>query len=256
MSRRVERGATAESGYQLTVREGRSSRREQIQMRRAKDRDEGAVMSDRQRPPTGSMLLFHAGRPNTSRRTAQPTIVEDPGAPPRRAGALVVREQQPAFPWESQAVRTLAKKVGSRDPSATPMMVEGREGTILAAVGDQADHKVAAEVLKYHQTQRRQAQLADAAAQGFGDGIENGVGPLERCAYARARAQACVCACVSACLRVCVSACLCVCGARMCVRVCACVTLCVRAPGWRDASAIRALSERRRSAEAMRAIGS
>ena len=256
MSRRVERGATAESGYQLTVREGRSSRREQMQMRRAKDRDEGAVMSDRQRPPTGSMLLFHAGRPNTSRRTAQPTIVEDPGAPPRRAGALVVREQQPAFPWESQAVRTLAKKVGSRDPSATPMMVEGREGTILAAVGDQADHKVAAEVLKYHQTQRRQAQLADAAAQGFGDGIENGVGPLERCVYARARAGVCLrlCVCVSACLRVCVP--VCVCGARMCVRVCACVTLCVRAPGWRDASAIRALSERRRSAEAMQAIGS
>ena len=172
-------------------------------MRRAKDRDEGAVMSAHQRPPTGSMLLFHAGRPNTSRRTAQPTIVEEPGPPPEgRAGALVVREQQPgAFPWESQAVRTLAKKVGRRDPSATPMMVEGREGTILAAVGDQADHQVAGEVLKYHQTQRRQAQLADAAAQGVGDGIdETGVGPLERCG------------CVCVCLCVCASVPLCLCA--------------------------------------------
>jgi hypothetical protein len=96
----------------------------------------------------------------------------------------VVREQHPgAFPWESRAVRSLAKKVGTRDPSATPMMIEGREGTILAAVGDQSDHQVASEVLKYHQTQRRQAQLADAAAQGVGGGIDDsGAGPLERMA--------------------------------------------------------------------------
>ena len=218
-------------------------------MRRAKDRDEGAVMSAHQRPPTGSMLLFHAGRPNTSRRTAQPTIVEEPGPPPGRAGALVVREQQPgAFPWESQAVRTLAKKVGRRDPSATPMMVEGREGTILAAVGDQADHQVAGEVLKYHQTQRRQAQLADAAAQGVGDGIdETGVGPLERC----------VCVCV--CLCVCASVPLCLCASVplcFCECECVCVSLCVCAPGWRDASASRVLPERRRLAEAVGAIGS
>lgn len=144
-------------------------------------------MRNQQRPPTGSMMLFHAGRPNTntSQRSAQPTIVEDPRPPPPgRAGALVVREQRPgAFPWESRAVRTLAKKVGTRDPSATPMMVEGREGTILAAVGDQSDHQVASEVLRYHQTQRRQAQLADAAAQGVGEGIDDsGAGPLERVA--------------------------------------------------------------------------
>ena len=176
-------GGGGGGGYEL-VREGRPSRQQQV--RRAHERDEGAVMSRHQRPPTGSQMLFHAGRPPTGQqqRPAQPTIVEEPGPPPGRAGALVVRQQQQgAFPWESKAVRTLAKKVGTRDPAAAPMMVEGREGTILAAVGDQADHQVATEVLKWHQTERRQAQLADAAAQGVGDGIdESGAGPLERVA--------------------------------------------------------------------------
>eukprot|EP01043_Picozoa_sp_COSAG02_P072443 COSAG02_NODE_13656_length_1364_cov_1.771113_1_plen_185_part_10 len=38
-------------------------------------------------------------------------------------------------------------------------------------------------MLKYHQTQRRQAQLADATTQGAGEGIDDsGAGPLERMA--------------------------------------------------------------------------
>jgi hypothetical protein len=42
------------------------------------------------------------------------------------------------------------------------MMIEGREGTILSAVGAEEDHKVATEVLKWHQTQR--LQLSDRSA--------------------------------------------------------------------------------------------
>jgi hypothetical protein len=49
--------------------------------------------------------------------------------------------------------------------SATPMMIEGREGTILSAVGDERDHRVATEVLKWHQTQRMQ-QIADRSGGG------------------------------------------------------------------------------------------
>ena len=172
-------------GYEL-VREGRPSRQQQV--RRAHERDEGAVMSRHQRPPTGSQMLFHAGRPPTGQRPAQPTIVEEPGPAPGRGGAVVVRQQQQgAFPWESKSVRTLAKKVGKRDPAAAPMMIEGREGTILAAVGEQADHEVATEVLKWHQAERKQAQamLADQPQhEGGGEG-----GPLERVAAHGRRAQ-------------------------------------------------------------------
>ena len=190
-SRRRDRGVGGDrgggggggGGYEGVVRDARPSRQQQVQQR-AQNRDEGAVMSRHQRPPTGSAMLFHAGRPPTGQRPNQPTIAEEPGPPPGRAGAVAIRQQQQgAFPWESKAVRQLAKRVGSRDPGAAPMMVEGREGTILAAVGDQADHQVATEVLKYHQTNRRQAQLADALAQGAGEGIdESGAGPLERVA--------------------------------------------------------------------------
>lgn len=188
MSRRVPRsggnggGGNGGDSYQGVVRDARPSRQQQVQ--RAQARDEGAVMSRHQRPPTGSAMLFHAGRPPTGQRPNQPTIAEEPGPPPGRAGAVAIRQQQQgAFPWESKSVQQLAKRVGTRDPGAAPMMIEGREGTILACVGDQADHQVATEVLKYHQTEKRQAQLADALAQGAGEGIdESGAGPLERVA--------------------------------------------------------------------------
>ena len=109
------------------------------------------------------------------------------------------------------------------------MRVEGREGPIVAAVGDQADHQVAGEVLKYHQTQRRQAQLADAAAQGVGDGIdETGVGPLERCVCVCLCASVPLCFCECECVRACARVCVCA-RARVCV--CVCHSVCVRQDG-------------------------
>lgn len=116
----------------------------------------------------------------------------------------LARQQRGAYPWESKAVRQLAKRINQRDvssdqqryvfsvawgaqgaaltppphawwwwwwwargtqASATPMMIEGREGTILSAVGDERDHRVATEVLKWHQTQRMQ-QIADRSGGG------------------------------------------------------------------------------------------
>ena len=46
-------------------------------------------------------------------------------------------------PWQSPAVMSLASRVGGSDVHATPMLVEGQAGTVLAAVGNARDHQVA-----------------------------------------------------------------------------------------------------------------
>jgi hypothetical protein len=78
---------------------------------------------------TSEMLLaLPAARPFTATR------------PSAGAGALVPATDAP---WQSPAVVALATRIGRGDPSATPMIVEGRTGTVLAAVGTQQDHKAA-----------------------------------------------------------------------------------------------------------------
>ena len=49
-------------------------------------------------------------------------------------------------PWQSPAILELTQGVGKRE-GAAPMMIEGRHGTALAAVGEQRDHKVAGRAL-------------------------------------------------------------------------------------------------------------
>jgi hypothetical protein len=50
-------------------------------------------------------------------------------------------------PWQSPAVLELAQKAGKGRPEASPMIIEGRTGTVLAAVGEQRDHAVAGRAL-------------------------------------------------------------------------------------------------------------
>ncbi len=57
-------------------------------------------------------------------------------------------------PWESTAVRRFAESMG-RSAQTEPCVVEGPEGTILAAVGDGRDHRIAGDVLSRLQAERR-----------------------------------------------------------------------------------------------------
>ena len=49
-------------------------------------------------------------------------------------------------PWQSPAILELTQGVGKRE-GAAPMMIEGRHGTALAAIGEQRDHQVAGRAL-------------------------------------------------------------------------------------------------------------
>lgn len=61
-------------------------------------------------------------------------------------------------PWESPAVRGLAGRLGAAaacpEEAVVPMVVEGREGTLLTAVGSDTDHTVAGEALGRVQAER------------------------------------------------------------------------------------------------------
>ena len=60
-------------------------------------------------------------------------------------------------PWESTAVRRFAESMG-RSAQTEPCVVEGPEGTLLAAVGDSRDHRIAGDVLSRLQAERRKGR--------------------------------------------------------------------------------------------------
>jgi hypothetical protein len=71
----------------------------------------------------------------------------------RAGGDAVGRRTHELAPWQSPAVLELAQQVGRRRPEATPMVVEGPVGTVLAAVGEQSDHSVAGRALGHAMAQ-------------------------------------------------------------------------------------------------------
>ena len=77
-------------------------------------------------------------------------------------------------PWESPAVRGLAGRLGAAAACAgeavVPMVVEGREGTLLTAVGSEADHNAAGEALGRVQAERGRAGRRAAQHEEGGDG--------------------------------------------------------------------------------------
>ena len=95
-------------------------------------------------------------------------------------GAWAAGKQAPGrggerAPWESPAVRGLAGRLGAAaagpEGAVVPMVVEGREGTLLTAVGSEADHAVAGEALGRVQAER--GRLGRGAA-GHGEGEGGG----------------------------------------------------------------------------------
>lgn len=62
------------------------------------------------------------------------------------------RRQIAAAPWESMAVQELASRLNPGQvvdgaPAASAMMLQGRSGTVLQAIGDPEDHKVAGKLV-------------------------------------------------------------------------------------------------------------
>ena len=72
------------------------------------------------------------------------------------------------------AVLSLAEKLSQRQSNVLPMMVEGPVGTVLTAVGEHEDHKIAGSVLAHAQEQRvsnnipMTRELAKAGGRSFG----------------------------------------------------------------------------------------
>lgn len=102
-----------------------------------------------------------------------------------RGGGAAARAGQ-APPWESRAVEALVNKVGRRtqrggggasrgdvlgaEPAAAeqrvePFLVEGRHGTVFAAVGAPRDHRVATQCMARGQEALLAAKLAKARAE-------------------------------------------------------------------------------------------
>ena len=115
----------------------------------------------RQRPATSAARLMQAGSDQTSHGGLRRETME------RQLG---VRQR----PWQSPAVLSLAEKLSQRQSNILPMMVEGPVGTVLTAVGEHEDHKIAGSVLAHAQEQRvsnnipMTRELAKAGGRSFG----------------------------------------------------------------------------------------
>jgi len=58
-------------------------------------------------------------------------------------------------PWQSPAVLSLASRLGMiGHDTVQPMVVEGPAGTVLSAVGEEADHRIAGDILQQCQEDR------------------------------------------------------------------------------------------------------
>ena len=92
-----------------------------------------------------SAAMDPAALPSIQEHRASCIAINPPGARPMTAsrpfGTVMVAGREP--PWQSPAVMSLASRVGGSDVHATPMLVEGQAGTVLAAVGNARDHQVA-----------------------------------------------------------------------------------------------------------------
>lgn len=95
-----------------------------------------------------------SGRPLTATRPFAATY--------RRDSGLDQPTSRPA--WHSRAVVALASRIGQSDPSATPMVLEGPSGTVLAAVGDEKDHAVASTAVSHAMKAQLAPKLARAAS--------------------------------------------------------------------------------------------
>ena len=58
------------------------------------------------------------------------------------------RGGQQLAPWQSPAISELAQCVGRGRPEASPLLVEGPTGTVIAAIGEERDHAVAGRALR------------------------------------------------------------------------------------------------------------
>ena len=83
-------------------------------------------------------------------------------APTHQGNNAVARRQLP--PWQSPAIQELTSLAGRGDPSASPMVIEGRTGTVMAAVGAERDHAIASRALS--QSMQQPKSLAGATALG------------------------------------------------------------------------------------------
>ncbi|KAK3237602.1 hypothetical protein CYMTET_52333 [Cymbomonas tetramitiformis] len=90
-----------------------------------------------------------------------------PNAPPSVAGAGSSSTAIGRKPWEAPSVAKLTSKLG-KDPNIQPMVIEGPAGTVLAAVGEPADHHTAGDV------------LAQVHAQRIANGVPMPSGPQRR----------------------------------------------------------------------------
>lgn len=93
-----------------------------------------------------------------------------------RANSYAMRRRQPvnSLPWESPAVQqfalSLQDSTGSSRPAA--MILEGRHGTVLQAVGEVEDHKVAGKIVA--DIQRDANALQNSSASSSRPGTQQG----------------------------------------------------------------------------------
>lgn len=86
------------------------------------------------------------------------------------AMSAVGRSLSQVAPWQSPAVMELAQNVGKGRPEASPMLIEGRTGTVLAAIGEERDHAVAGRALSSAMVQPK--LIAAPTALGGGRGMQ------------------------------------------------------------------------------------
>ena len=86
------------------------------------------------------------------------------------AMSAVGRSLPQLAPWQSPAVMELAQNVGKGRPEASPMLIEGRTGTVLAAIGEERDHAIAGRALSSAMVQPK--LIAAPTALGGGRGMQ------------------------------------------------------------------------------------
>jgi hypothetical protein len=93
-------------------------------------------------------------------------------------GGSALLQHRTSVPWQSPGVLELAQCVG-QSSSATPMVIEGRTGVTMAAVGEQRDHAIAQRAVVGEMNKGLQEKLQRAAIekQQLQHRVETGQGP-------------------------------------------------------------------------------
>ena len=108
----------------------------------------GMLMGVHSNAPASGSTAGRSGEalPQINEHASCLTCIDPPGARPLTASRpfapVVPFGRAHCGPWDSRAVVELASRVGNH-PEATPMLIEGRTGTTLAAIGSVRDHNVA-----------------------------------------------------------------------------------------------------------------